>query len=79
MSEAKKQITFVTYTKGAVQYVTIPAYESQFLDWLNSVDSSTGYLRETASTCGIRCYVAALHETTKREATVLTLIKRADS
>jgi len=76
VSETRKKIVFVTYTKGAVQYVTIPELESQFLDWLNSVDSSTGYQRETASTCGVRCYVAALHETIKKEATVLTLVKR---
>lgn len=76
MSEVRKKIAFVLYTKGAVQYVTIPEYESQFLDWLNSVDSSSGYQRGTTTTCGVRCYIAALHETVKKEATILTLIKR---
>jgi hypothetical protein len=70
------EVGFITYTKGTVQYVTISKYESQFLDWLNGVGDSSGYKRETTRGCGVRCRIGSLHETTKKEATILTLIKR---
>ena len=67
-------IAFITYTKGAVQYVTSPDWETQFLNWLNSVDSSAGYTRETFTRVGIRCSPVQVHAVAKNEATILSLV-----
>lgn len=72
------KIAFITYTKGAVQYVTSPEWESQFLDWLNGVDSSTGYKRETLTTIGIKCIPTGVHAVVKNEATILKLVEKSD-
>lgn len=69
-------ITFVTYTKGALEYVTCPPYESQFLNWLNSVDDSSGWKRETHAAVGVRCSPIAVHATEKKEASVLKLVPK---
>lgn len=68
-------IGFITYTKGAVQYVTSPLWETPFLDWLNSVDSSAGYTRETFKNVGIKCCPVKVHDVVKKEATILSLVK----
>lgn len=63
--------TFITYTKGAVQYVTIPAYESQFLDVLEKFGGAEGYKRQTHTSVCVGCSPKQV----QKEATVLTLIK----
>jgi hypothetical protein len=68
------QIAFITYTKGAVQFVTSPEWETQFLNWLNSVDSSVGYARDTYATVGFRCSPTQVHAVAKKEATILSLV-----
>lgn len=70
-------VSFITYTNGAVQYVTIEKWESQFLNWLNRVDDSVGYKRETHSSCGVRCAPFIVHATEKKDATVLKLVRQA--
>jgi hypothetical protein len=70
------RIAFITYTKGAMMYVTSPEWESHFLDWLNSVDSSKGYERETHSKVGVVCAPRTVHATEKREATILKLVDK---
>ena len=68
-------IAFITYTKGAVQYVTSPQWETLFLNWLNSNDRSSGYERETHTTVGVVCSPRSVHAVEKKEATILTLVK----
>jgi hypothetical protein len=70
-------IAFITYTKGAKQYVTSPVYESLFLNWLNSEGrSSAGYERETHARVGVQCCPITIHATEKKEATILTIVKK---
>lgn len=64
-------VTFITYTKGDLQFVTVPGLETAFLNWFNSVDSSRDFHRETNNQVGVRCSP----HTVKREATILTLVK----
>jgi hypothetical protein len=68
-------IAFITYTKGPVMYVTSPQWETQFLNWLNKNDSSSGYSREVHTTVAVLCAPRTVHSAEKREATVLTLVK----
>lgn len=75
MSDKPLLITFITYTKGTIQFVTTPTWESQFLDWLNKYGNSQEYERKTYSNVGIRGCVLEVHKTEKREATILTLVK----
>lgn len=70
-----KSIAFITYTKGAVQYVTSPEWETQFLNWLNSVGDSSGYKREARSTVGVLCSPSTVYATVKKEATILKLVR----
>ena len=71
-------VNFITYTKGATMFVTSTMYESHFLDWLNTVDNSSGYVREVASQVGVRCAPRQVHQTEKREATVLSLVQKGE-
>ena len=74
MSEPR--IAFITYTKGAEQFVTSPYWESLFLDWLNADGrSSVGYVREAISRVGVRCCPTVVHATEKKEGIVLKLVK----
>lgn len=75
MTIDKPPIVFITYTKAALQYATIPQYESQFLDWLNSFDNSSGYERETYARIAVACCPKVVHEKQKHEAIVLKLVK----
>lgn len=68
-------IPFITYTKGAVQYVTSSYYETAFLDWLNSVGDSSGYKREVITRVVVQCSPMVVHAVEKKEATILTLVK----
>jgi hypothetical protein len=76
LSEGKPAVAFITYTKGAAQYVTSPVYETAFLNWLNKESSSTGWVRETHSRVGVQCCPITVHAETKKNATVLTLVKK---
>jgi hypothetical protein len=72
-----KTISFITYTKGATQYVTTSEWETQFLNWLNEHYDSSGYKRETHTTVGVVCCPREVHHvTTKKEAAVLSLVKK---
>jgi len=71
-------IAFITYTKGPVQFVTSPSWETEFLNWLNSVDSSAGYTRKTHTNVGVRCSPVQVHAVEKKEATILSLVKAAE-
>lgn len=69
-------IAFITYTKGAVQYVTSPQYETQFLNWLDEHGGGlAGYARQTIARVGVKCSPTVVHSTEKREATILSLVK----
>jgi hypothetical protein len=72
-------VSFVTYTRGPEQYITSPEYETQFLNWLNRVDSSEGFKREVCSTVGVRCCPSQVHAVVKKEATVLKLVKSEEA
>lgn len=67
--------SFITYTKGAIQYVTTPHLETQFLDWLASVDVTSSYKRETNNQVGCVCSPRIVHTVKKQEAVVLKLVK----
>jgi hypothetical protein len=80
MTEAPKaHTTFITYTKGAIQFVTAPGYETSFLNWLNSCSDSSGYTRETMDLVAVRCSPVVVHAVEKREATILTLVKKDEA
>lgn len=68
-------VSLITYTKAAVQYVTTPALETQFLDWLNKVADSSGYKRETYNKVGVRCSPLTVQATAKKDATILKLVR----
>jgi hypothetical protein len=68
-------VTFITYTKGTRQYVTTPYYETQFLNWLNSVDNSSGYVRETNDRVSVTCCPRTVYAEGKKEAIILKLVK----
>lgn len=68
-------ISLITYTKATVQYVTTPEWETQFLNWLNKYEDSSGYKRETHTTVGIRCSPISVHATVRKDATVLKLVR----
>jgi len=66
---------FITYTKGAQQYVTSEQYETQFLNWLATVDKTSNYTREVYTKVAISCCPVEVHRTEKKEAVVLKLVK----
>ena len=71
-------VVFITYTKGPIQFVTSPLCETEFLNWLNRVDDSAGFIRETHGTCGVRCSPREVHAVAKKEAVILRLVKAAE-
>lgn len=68
--------TFITYSKEAIQFVTTPDLETQFLDWMNSVGSSSGYVRAIHTSVGIRGALVQVHKTEVKSATVLKLVQK---
>lgn len=73
-----ESVTFITYTKEAIMFVTTPYYETQFLNWLNSVGSSVGYKREVCDKVGIKCSPLIVHSIDKKEAVILNLVRKED-
>lgn len=71
-------VSFITYTKGSMQYVTSPDLETQFLNWLNSVGDSSGYTRETTTKVGVRCSPTEVHVVAKKEAIILSLVGKSE-
>jgi hypothetical protein len=70
------QPSFVTYTKGAVQYVTTPEHETHFLNWLATVANTSEYTRETNCKVAVKGSPSIVHSTEKRDsAVVLKLVK----
>lgn len=69
-------VTFITYTKGVVQYVTSPSQETGFLNWLAKIDNTSSYTRDTVGRVAVRCCPPTVHSVQKKEsATVLKLVK----
>jgi hypothetical protein len=69
-------VAFITYTKGAVQYVTSPVHETAFLNWLAKVDNTSSYTRDTLGRVAVKCCPVVVHAVEKKEpATVLKLVK----
>jgi hypothetical protein len=68
-------IGFITYTKGTRQYVTSPEWENQFLNWLATQDDTSSYKRETCDKVAVVCCPMIVHQTEKKEATILQLVK----
>jgi hypothetical protein len=66
---------FITYTKGTRQYVTSPEWETQFLNWLATQDDTSSYKRETITQVAVVCSPRIVHQTEKKEATILQLVK----
>lgn len=62
---------FITYTKGTKQYVTSWQWETQFLNWLAENDDMSSYKRETCHKVAVVCCPRIVHETEKKEATIL--------
>jgi len=69
-----KLVAFITYTKDAVQYVTTPQHETQFLNWLATVDKTSNYTRETNNQVGVRCSPSIVHAKAEKSATILKLV-----
>jgi hypothetical protein len=66
---------FITYTKGTKQYVTSWQWETQFLNWLAENDDMSSYKRETCNKVAVVCCPPIVHQTEKKEATILQLVK----
>jgi hypothetical protein len=67
--------SFITYTKGAVQYVTDPRHETHFLNWLATIDKTSDYARETNKLIAVRCSPWIAQATKKEACVVLKLVK----
>lgn len=74
-------MAFITYTRGAVQFVTSSDLETQFLNWLNSIEGtcSMEFVREVKSTIAVKCCPSSVMAKPRKEATILTLVKKEDT
>lgn len=65
-------VSFISYIKDNLMFVTSPQQETFFINWLNSVSNSSDYGRETHTAVGVRCSPFIY---TKREAVILSIVK----
>jgi hypothetical protein len=67
---------FIMYTKGAVQWVTYSHCETQFLNWLATIDNTSSYTREVCDKVAVKCSPSIVHAVERKEpAVVLKLVK----